>query len=423
MLYLDATARSDWNSTLPPPYDYFYPSVGLSAILSDMVKLPKAISFAKLRASYAEVGNGVDFASILQTFGRNTNGPIGEITTSHTKVAENLVPERSKSWEAGTDLRFLQDRLSLEFTWYRTNTLNQLINIASPPTSGYSATQINTGNIQNTGIELMVSATPVRQPNFRWDTYLVFSRNRNKIKDLYKGVTRYALDIADNGLANAYAEVGHPYGELYGHAFVRDAAGHIVVSNSGIPLLSTSDSFYLGNFNYDWQGGLSNTFTYKHWRLSFLVDLSYGGVRQSGTEARLMASGNSKATLYGRDGFIFDGVKQDGTPNDVTITAQQYASVVGGRSSNGIPVELYNHSATNARLRELSLGYTFRLKHPGSVRLLQVSAVGRNLFFFYNACHWFDPDVTYDTDVNGQGAENAFLPGTRTLGLNIKLSF
>lgn len=423
MIYLDATARNDWNSTLPPPYDYFYPSVGLSAVLSDMVRLPQAISFAKLRASYAEVGNGVNFASIFQTFGRNTNGPIGQITTSHTKVAENLVPERSKSWEAGADLRFLQDRLSLEFTWYKSNTLNQLISIASPPTSGYSATQINTGNIQNTGIELMLSATPVKQSGFRWDTYLVFSRNRNKIKELYKGITRYALSIADNALANAYAEVGRPYGELYGHAFVRDAAGHIVVSNSGIPLMTAADSLYLGNFNYDWQSGLSNTFTYKRWRLSFLVDLSYGGVRQSGTEARLMASGNSKATLYGREGFIFDGVKQDGKPNDVTITAQQYAQVVGGRSSNGIPTELYSHSATNARLRELSIGYTFPLKSTGHVRLLHVSAVGRNLFFFYNACKWFDPDVTYDTNANGQGAENAFLPGTRTIGVNIKLSF
>jgi hypothetical protein len=387
-----------------------------------MFRFPEAVSFAKVRASYAEVGNGVGFASIFQTFGRNTDGPVGQITTSSTKVAENLIPERSKSWEAGTELRFLKDRLSVDFTWYRSNTLNQLIKIASPPTSGYSSTQINAGNIQNTGIELMISATPVKRTNFSWDAYLVFSRNRNKVKSLYQDISRYALSTPDLALGNAYAEVGKPYGELYGHSFVHDDAGHIVVSNTGIPLITSDDSYYLGNFNYDWQSGLSNTFTFKHWRLSFLVDLNYGGTRQSATEADLMGTGNSKASLYGREGFIVDGVKQDGSPNDVTITAQQYAQVVGGRSSNGIPTELYNHDATNARLRELSIGYSFPLKHSGIVKSLRVSAVGRNLFFFYNGCHWFDPDVTYDTSTNGQGAENSFLPGTRTLGLNIKLS-
>ncbi len=422
MLYVDVTARNDWNSTLPPPYDYFYPSVGVSAILSDMIKLPAVVSFAKLRGSYAEVGNGVGFASIFQTYGRSTDGPIGQITTSSTKVAEDLVPERSKSWEAGAEIRFLNNRLSLDFTWYQSNTLNQLIRIASPPTSGYSATQINAGNIQNRGVELMVSAAPIVRANFSWDTYWVFSQNRNVVKALYRGVPRYALSIPDLALGNAYVIEGRPYGELYGRVFLRDEAGRIVVSNTGIPLITERDDTYLGNFNYDWQSGITNSFRFKRWHASVLVDLNYGGVRQSATEARLMAAGNSEATLYGREGFVFNGVKQDGSPNNVSITAQQYGQTVGGRSSNGVPVELYNHDATNARLREFSIGYSFPLKQFGVVKSLQVSAVGRNLFFLYNGSDWFDPDTTYDTDANGQGAENTFLPGTRTLGFNIKLS-
>ncbi|GGC23675.1 SusC/RagA family TonB-linked outer membrane protein [Parapedobacter defluvii] len=422
MLYVDVTARNDWNSTLPPPYDYFYPSVGVSAILSDMVKLPAIVSFAKLRGSYAEVGNGVGFASIFQTYGRTTDGPIGQITTSSTKVAEDLVPERSKSWEAGAELRFWANRLSLDFTWYQSNTLNQLISITSPPTSGYTATQINTGNIQNRGIELMINARLMERENFSWDAYGVFSRNRNVVKELYKDIPRYALSMADLALGNAYVMAGRPYGELYGRAFLRDEAGRIIVSDTGIPLITERDDNYLGNFNYDWQSGITNAFRFKRWHASFLVDLNYGGVRQSATESQLMAFGNSKATLHGRDGFIFDGVKQDGSPNDVVITAQQYGQTVGGRSSNGVPVELYSHDATNARLRELSIGYSFPLKQLGLMKALRISAVGRNLFFIYNGTKWFDPDTTYDTDANGQGAENAFMPGTRTLGINIKLS-
>lgn len=421
MLYLDVTARNDWNSTLPSPYNYFYPSAGLTGVISDMFKLPKIISFAKIRGSYAEVGNGVGFASIYQTFGRNTNGPIGQITTSSTKVAEQLVPERSKSWEFGGEVKLWKDRLSVDVTWYKSNTVNQLIAITSPPTSGYSKTNINCGDIQNKGVEIMIAGTPVKDANFTWDAYLTFAKNVNEIKELYKGIDRYELGTANLALGTAWVEVGRPYGELYGRAFERDDAGNIVVSNAGIPLITSAADHYLGNANYDWQSGLSNTLQYKKWSLGFLVDLNYGGVRQSATEAQMMSTGTSEASLYGREGFVFDGVKQDGTKNDVTITAQQYGAAIGGRGSSGIPIELYNHEATNSRLRELTIGYSIYPRNS-LVKTIRLSAVGRNLFYFYNGCDWFDPDVTYDTGANGQGGENSFLPGARTLGFNIKVS-
>lgn len=421
MLYLDFTARNDWNSTLPPPYDYFYPSVGLTGVISDMFELPEAISFAKVRGSYAQVGAGAGFASIFQTYGRNTDGPIGQITTSGSKVAEKLIPEKSKSWEAGAELKFLDNRLGIDFTWYKSNTINQLIDVQAPPTSGYTRTQINCGDIQNTGVELMISATPVEKTDFSWDLYFTFAKNKNKLKELYGEIERYELSGANLALGEAWVEVGRPYGEIYSCGFVRDDQGRIVVASSGLPLITTESETYLGNFNYDWQSGLTNTFKYKNWSLNFLIDLNYGGVRQSATESMLMATGGSPETLYGREGFVFDGVKEDGSVNDIEITAEAYATLVGGRSSNNGPVELFSHDATNSRLRELSLGYTIPVRST-VVKSMKLSVVGRNLFYFFNGCDWFDPDVTYDTGVNGQGAENSFLPGARTFGFNLKLS-
>ena len=423
MLFLDGTARNDWDSTLPSPYDYFYPSVGLSGIISDIFNLPKVISFAKIRGSYAEVGKGASFSNIFQTYSRDASGPVGQIYPSSTKVAENLRPERTKSWEFGGEVKLWGNRLDIDFTWYKSNTINQLISVTTPATSGYSQSYINCGDIQNKGIELMISGTPIERADFSWDTHLTFSRNVNEVKELYDGVDKYSLGDANLALATRYVIVGRPYGEIYGRAFERNDEGNIIVGSGGIPKITDDEDYYLGNFNYDWQGGITNTFYYKKWFLSFLIDINYGGVRQSGTEAMLMETGGSTATLYGRDGFIFDGVTEDGAVNTVEITAEDYGTAVGGRNTDNIPVDLYNHDATNSRLREFSLGYTFPMRNTDLIKSIKISATGRNLFFIYNGCDWFDPDVTYNTSANGQGAENAFMPGTRTLGFNLKVSF
>lgn len=422
MIYLDFTGRNDWNSTLPSPYHYFYPCIGLSGIVSDIFNLPEVISFAKIRSSYAEVGSGASFASIYQTYGRSTNGPIGQITTMGAKVAEKLVPERSKSWEIGGEFKFFENRIGIDFTWYKSNTINQLINVAAPATSGYTSTMINCGNIENKGVELIISATPVEKPDFTWDTYLTFSRNKNNVKELAKEVNRYELNTPNLSLGEVWVEVGHPYGEIYSPGFRRDDQGRIVVSSTGLPILNTNADVYLGNYNYDWQSGLSNTFSFKNWYVSFLIDLNFGGIRTSATESMLALTGGGKFTVAGREGFVLDGVKEDGSVNDIPITAEAYWTLVGGRSSSRGPVELFTHEATNSRLREFVVGYTIPLK-SNLINSLRVSAVGRNLFFFYNGCKWFDPDVSYDTSTNGQGSENSFLPYARTFGLNIKLSF
>lgn len=424
-LFLDVTARNDWSSTLPAPYDYFYPSVGLTGIVSDIVDLPGFISFAKVRGSYAEVGNDAGWAQIFQTYSSVAEGPLGQFYPSSTKVAVNLIPEKTKSWEAGAELRFFGNRLGIDFTWYKSNTYNQLLVIKTPAPSGFKSGYINCGNIQNTGIELMISGTPVKTANFKWDVDFNFAQNNNEVIELDGKTTAYQISSPNLSMGETWAIVGRPFGELYSYGFTRNEAGKVIVDALGIPKINTSynptPSFYLGNFNYDWRSGITNSLNYKNWYVSFLIDLNYGGVRQSATESMMLECGTSKASLEGREtGIIVDGVKEDGTVNDIRISAQTYAQLLGGRINNGAG-EPFNHEATNSRLREMSVGYTIPVR-SNIVKSLRLSAVGRNLFFIYNGCGWFDPDGSYDVSKNGQGAESAFLPGTRTLGFNIKLT-
>lgn len=424
-LFLDVTARNDWSSTLPAPHDYFYPSVGLTAIASEIVKLPDFISFAKLRASYAEVGNGAGFAQIYNTYSAAATGPVGTFYPSSTRNPVDLIPEKTKSWEAGAELRFLDNRIGIDFTWYKSNTLNQLVMVTTPATSGYSRSWINCGNIQNKGVELMISGALVKKMNFDWNIDLNFSKNNNEVIELTDILSAYEINSPNLSLGQTWAIVGRPFGEIYTYGYMKNEAGQVIIDANGLPKIDYSNNptpnTYLGNFNYDWQSGMTNSIRYKKWYLSCLIDLNYGGVRQSATEAMMLESGTSKASLEGREnGILIEGVKADGTPNDIRISAQTYASLIGGRISNGAG-EPFNHEATNSRLRELSIGYSIPIK-SNMIKALKISAVGRNLFYIYNGCSWFDPDVTYDVDRNGQGAESAFLPGSRTLGINIKLT-
>ncbi|MDD4192536.1 MAG: hypothetical protein PHI28_14480, partial [Mangrovibacterium sp.] len=421
-LFLDVTARNDWSSTLPPPYDYFYPSVGLTGIISEMITLPDFLSYLKIRGSYAEVGNDAKWAMILQTYSASALGPVGFLAPGSTKVPSNLIPEMTKSWETGFEAGILDDRLRFDLTWYKSNTYNQLILVNTPSSSAYSAGWINCGNIQNKGIEVLFTAKPFRSPDLNWSIDLNFARNWNKVIELTETTTEYELSRGNLSIGSSKAIVGKPFGEIYTKGYERNDAGKIVVDAQGLPKTTSTYTHYLGNYNYDWRSGVTNTLTYKNWNLSFLVDLNYGGVRQSITEAHMLEAGTSAETLKGREGgFIFEGVKEDGTANDQIITAEDYGRRVGGRITNGCG-EPFNHNATNSRLRELSVGYDVPLQ-SSAIKGLRVSLVGRNLFFIYNGCKWFDPDDAYEINVNGFGSESFSLPGTRTLGVNVKLVF
>jgi outer membrane receptor protein involved in Fe transport len=352
---------------------------------------------------------------------------MGSVYPSSSKVPTQLIPERTKSWEAGAEIRFLKDKLGIDFTYYKSNTYNQLVYVTSAPSSGYRSAGINCGNIQNNGIEVMISAVPVQTNNLKWDVNLNFSRNKSEVIELTSTLDRYEIAAPNLSVGDSWIIVGKPYGEILSRGFIRNDAGQIIVDDLGMPKITAESETYLGNYNYDWRSSLINNLHYKSWNLYFLIDLNYGGVRQSASEAQMMASGTSIATLYGRDGFIYDGVREidngDGTfsyvPNDIKITAEMYGKAIGGRATSGAG-EAFNHVATNSRLRELSIGYTLPIR-SSVIKSITVSAVGRNLFYIYNGCGWFDPDVTYDLGTNGQGSESAFLPGSRNIGFNIKL--
>lgn len=436
-LFVDVTARNDWSSTLPSPYSYFYPSVGLTGVISDIFTLPEVISFVKIRGSYAEVGNGAGFAQIFQTYTRTLNGTQGLVSPGSTKMPSNLIPENTKSWEAGTEISVLEDRLGIDFTWYKANTYNQLVSVTSPPSSGYGNALINCGNIQNKGIEIMLNAALVQNSDLKWNIGLNFTRNWSKVIELTETMDEYEIASPSLSMGDNWIIVGRPYGDILSRGFVkvkdvdetRPDDNRIIVDDLGMPRITAESKTPLGNYNYMWRSGLTNNIRYKNWNLYFLVDLNYGGIRQSATEAAMMLSGASEATLYGRDGFVYDGVKQitndDGTlgfvANNIEIDAETYGRSIGGRANSGSG-EAFTHSATNSRLRELSVGYTLPVRSH-ILKSVTVSAIGRNLFYFYNACKWFDPDMSYDLDRNGQGSESAFLPGTRNVGLNIKLTF
>ena len=268
------------------------------------------------------------------------------------------------------------------------------------PSSGYNESWINAGNIRNKGVEIIVTATPVKKQNFSWNTSLNFSRNKNTIVELTNGTEKYQIGSAELSIGETWAIVGKPYGELYTKGFVRNDLGQIIVDGIGMPKIMTSADLYLGNFNHDWTSGFYNSFTYKNWQLSFLVDLNYGGARQSSTESQMLFHGTSKASLPGREkGLIVPGVKEDGSTNDIVVTAEAYYQLLGGRAGSNAG-EVFNHEATNSRLREFTLGYAFPMNNR-LIKSLTISAVGRNLFYFYNGCGWFDPESTYDTTVNG----------------------
>lgn len=413
--YLDATVRNDWSSALPDQ-SFLYSSIGASVVLSEMMSTD-AIDFAKLRVSYATVGNDVaayvanartDNHTISSVTGLNVNrvGPIPGTT---------LQPEVSKSLEIGLDFKTLNNRLGVDLAYYNTNTTNQFIRISAPAGSGFSQYLVNAGNVQNSGIEAFVTFDAVENNDFNWNIGLNFARNRNEIITLHEALDNGTFFINDAGV-NSYAMVikeGSQFGDIYGRKFERDASGNIVIED-GAPKPTEGALEYLGNPNPNFMAGITNTLSYKGVTLKFLIDGRFGGQVMSVTEALLDEFGVSQRSADARDA---GGVNVNGT----TLDAEKYYTAIGGRS--GI-TEAYMYDATNIRLRELSLGYSLPKSTVSGVGLssARISLVGRNLFFFRNDAP-FDPDVTFATGVGFQGVDVFSLPSTRSLGFNLSIGF
>lgn len=416
-LFLDVTARNDWSSALPKEnWSYFYPSIGLSGIISQMATLPDWISFGKLRLSYAQVGNGGGAYRTQNYFGVAAGGGI---TSPSTKSIPDYKPELTKSWEFGAEWWFFRRRLGFDFTYYSTDTKNQLMTITTPPESLFSSQYINAGLINNHGVEATLFFTPVRSGDFEWNSSINFSKNINKVIKLSDDLKRFI--ITDQRGVMVVADEGKSFGEMYGTGWRRDAQGRPLVADNGQPLLTGGKTVYLGNYNPDFNAGWSNSLNFKKLSLSFLITYRQGGRVTSSTQALLDADGHSQASLWGREGgIILDAYREDGTKNSVAIDPQTYFGAIGERYFSG---EFYNYSGTNIRMREITLGYNFSglLKSGGFVKGLNLYLVGRNLFFFKVEAP-FDPELLTGIG-NWGGVEYTALPTTRNLGVNLKLTF
>ncbi|MCX6217844.1 SusC/RagA family TonB-linked outer membrane protein [Spirosoma sp.] len=431
-LFLDLTARNDWSSTLPSPYAYFYPSVGVSAILSEMVRMPTWISLGKVRASVTKVGNDASPYLLGQTYSYIRGGFGGYIASSSTKAISDLKPELTQSLEIGTEWGFYNNRLGLDLTYYKTNSQNQLLQVASPASSGYSTLNVNAGNIQNSGVEVVLTAKPIVTKDFTWSIGLNYARNTNKVLELYEGVSLFYLGSSANiRMATPVIKEGGSYGDLYGYKWQRMNDQYVVNAN-GVPV-KTDAIEKLGNFNPKFTAGLSNNFTYKNWNLNLLIDGKFGGIVTSGTSAQMAYAGTSASTATFREAnsWLIPGVTPEGQPNTVSVNAEKFWQTVSqGDYSWG---EFFTYDATNVRVRELTLGYNFT-RLPGFFKNARLSFVARNLLFLYRGNALlnvpgigkrkldFDPEVSFGNS-NFQGVEYYNLPSTRNIGVNLKLSF
>ncbi|MFN4147052.1 MAG: SusC/RagA family TonB-linked outer membrane protein [Runella sp.] len=419
---LTLSARNDWSSTLPKEsQSYFFPSAGLSADLSSLMNLPEAISFAKVRGSYALTGNDARPYLLNQTFSFLPGGPNGFISRDGVKPFPNLKPELTTALEFGIAMKFFQNRFGFDLGWYNNDSKNQLFQVAIPPASGWSSEFINAGLVNNRGIEFVASANVLKTKDFTWDIDLNYARNVNKLVELTADLK--VLNLASDFMNNVRAVEGRPLGEIFSRGYVRDASGRIIVGTDGLPQITPGTTVYMGNARPDWTGGLSNRISYKGVTLNFLISARMGGIVSSFTNAVIYADGNTVETLPGRDGFVFEGVKADGSPNNIQTTAERYWLKVGGRNTPA--GEVWTYSASNIRLREMALSYAIPSKVLSKTPFqgAALSLVGRNLFFLMNKAKGFDPELTAGAQNTTVGLESFSMPSTRTFGLNLNLSF
>ena len=442
--FLDLTFRNDWSSTMNKHNrSFFYPSVSTSWVISDMFEklgnpLPEWLTYTKVRASFAEVGNDLDPYQLYNTYTIG-QAPDGTTTAAQREILYNseVRSELIKSWEVGAEVRFLQNRLGFDFSWYKTNATRQLLNIPMDGLSGFKSRKINAGNIENKGVELMVNARPIQTASgFNWDIMVNFSRNKNRIIELYKSadeeITLYPLGGYDN--LQVYAKAGGNYGEIWGTRLRRvedKSSPHYgkLITENGLPT-SSPEKEKIGDQQAKALMGITNTFTYKGWALSFLIDARFGGDIFSGTMQMMEQSGTSNKTVVNgqRENMVLDGVFVDDNgayqENTTEITAQQYWETVTSKGNLGIG-EVNMYSATNVRLRNLSLSYAFNKsllkKTPFTQVKLGVSC--NNVWMLKSKMNGIDPESIYATSTNATGFEFGSSPTSRTYLFNVTLGF
>ncbi|ADQ79600.1 TonB-dependent receptor plug [Paludibacter propionicigenes WB4] len=447
-LFLDVTGRNDWSSTLPAQNrSFFYPSVTTSILVNELVELPSAISLLKLRASWAQVGNDTDPYKTSSYY--NTGNFPGSVTVASTLFNQNFKPEISTNYETGIDFRMFKNRLAIDLAYYSNKTKNQILDAPLDPTTGYSRATINSGTVRNQGIEVELTAIPVKTKDFVWKANLNWSKNYNKILSLAEGSDENQL-ISNIGSASLIGTVGGTTADLWGYKLVRNPNGDVVIGADGLPLRG-SEIEYVGSAYPSWKAGMSNEFTYKGFRFSFQIDGQLGGLIYSQSFHKMTEQGKLAYTLNGRtpgsqyyiagddpritgnpaltqSGGIYmvaPGVVKntDGSysPNSKLITVESYYKEYN-RIAN---VETNSFDGSYLKLREVRFDYSLPAKIIKKTPLTAASigVYGRNLLCITDY-PLFDPETVA---LNGSsivpGIETGSLPSTRTLGVNLSVSF
>ncbi|QXV67456.1 SusC/RagA family TonB-linked outer membrane protein [Mucilaginibacter sp. 21P] len=464
--FINVTGRNDWSSTLPAAnLSYFYPSVNGSLVLSEALDLKSdVLSYLKVRGGWSKVGKATDPYQLINTYGFlapfNLSQPGGGTVANpqqllnSTDLNPNLKPETTTSTEAGVEAGFLNNRLRLDVSLYNTNSVNQILAVLVSPSTGFNYKLINGGNLNNKGIELQLSATPIKTSDFNWDVTVNYSRNKSKVLSLYSEGNLQTYILGSNRTVDVVAAVGLPYGTLFGTSYTRDASGNILIGDNGTPVVNNTKKA-LGKFTPDWLGSINNSFTYKGINLSVLVDARIGGSIYSNTNRTGTYTGVLASTLPGRgaengglsyyypgnntsanavqvgtganapngetvydDGMVWKGVKADGSANSKIVSAQTYY-----KGYTNVD-EAFVYSASFVKLREVKLGYTLPQNWVKGIGLQSatVSLVGRNLWIIHKKVPNIDPETAFNSG-NAQGLEDLTLPTVRNLGFNVNLKF
>lgn len=412
MVYVDVSGRNDWASSLAGTGNesYFYPSIGATAILGKMMDLPEAISFAKVRFSRSRVGNEVPFNVVDP---ENTIAASGGINRNLQQPFDNLSPEIITSNEIGANVRFLDDRVGFDLTYYNTVSTDQFVRLPAPSGSGFSTFFVNVGEIVNKGFEIVMDATPIYTPNFTWNTAFNFWKNTNEVVETHPDLASTSTGSSEG--YRARFEEGGSVGDVYVFKFQRDAQDRIMLDEaSGRPLRTANDEL-AGNLNPNWSLGWNNSLKMGKLSLNFIVNGKFGGLAFSQTESMLDEAGVSERTAAARDagGFAVDAV-QGGTAVS-SVDPELWFKTVGGRNGIG---ENYLYDRTNVRLTQASLGYQATISDIP----VTLSLVGQNLFFLYIKAP-FDPELAINTTRNSPSLDNFNLPATRTIGFNVNVNF
>jgi TonB-linked SusC/RagA family outer membrane protein len=435
-LFLSLTARNDWFSTLAIDNNhYLYPSASLSFVFSDALRLPGWVSFGKLRASYAEASNGTGAYLNSQTYGflgYPIDGQSQSFILQNVVPNPNLGPVQIAEKEAGANMQFLNNRVGFDVAVYDKTTTKDIVPVTVSPTSGYDGDVENIGKIENKGVELLLTGTPVRTRDFAWNVSFNIGINNSKVDYIGPGITSIVIAGANarwgNGV-NISNWVGMPYGQITGYGYKKDANGNRMFSDGTDGLTAgepepTANQVPLGSGVYKQTGGLSNDFHYKNFSFSFLIDFKYGAKIYSGTNLLLYTYGLQKTTLQGRGttGYIGKGDDLAGHPNTVAVNSQTYFQDLS-TGADQIAQE-FVYDASFIKLRSLSIAYSLpsSLIQGTFIKGVNVALVARNPVILMKHTPNEDPESNY-TNSNGQGLELSGYPSTRSLGLNVNLKF